>query len=226
MSQKFELHAEDRADQGKGASRRLRRAGKVPAILYGARREPRALALNHNEVLRNLENDAVFSSILTLNTGEKVQPCILKDVQRHPYRNLVLHVDLQRILEDEEIRVTVPFHFVGEAAAPGIEEGGVVSRVMNELDIICLPRHLPEFIEVDISGLELEGVLTLDQVTLPEGVVIDGGEEMLEQAVVIIQRPRREEEEETEAEGEIAAEGEGEDGEPSPEDSSDESKED
>ena len=227
MSQKFELRAEDRADQGKGASRRLRRAGKVPAILYGAHREPRPLALDHNEVLHNLENDAIFSSILTLNTGEKVQPCILKDVQRHPYRNLILHVDLQRILEDEEIRVSVPFHFLGEEDAPGVVEGGVVSRVMTELDIICLPRHLPEFIEVDISELELEGVLTLDQVRLPEGVEIDGGEEMLEHAVVIIQRPRREEEEETEAEaeveGEVAAEDEGEE---PPETPSDDTKED
>ncbi|MGD9387059.1 MAG: 50S ribosomal protein L25/general stress protein Ctc [Gammaproteobacteria bacterium] len=206
MSQKFELYAEDRPDQGKGASRRLRRADKVPAILYGAHRDPRALALDHNALKHHLENEAFFSSILTVTTGDKSQPCILKDVQRHPYKNQVLHVDLQRVLEDEEIRVTVPFHFLGEDVAPGVKEGGVVSRVMNELEITCLPKHLPEYIEVDMSGLALEVALTLGEVTLPEGVSMYGGEEMLEQAVVVIHRPRREEE--IEGEGELEGEGE------------------
>jgi large subunit ribosomal protein L25 len=202
MSQKFELFAENRPDQGKGASRRLRRTGKVPAILYGGHRDPRALTLDHNALLHNLDNDAFFSSILTVTVGDKSQPCILKDVQRHPFRNLVLHVDLQRIVEDEEIRVTVPFHFLGEDKAPGVKAGGVVSRVMNELEISCLPKYLPEFIEVDVSGLELEANLPLSEVVLPEGVAIVGGEEMLEQPVVIIHRPRREEEPAEEAQGE------------------------
>lgn len=206
MSQKFELFAENRPDQGKGASRRLRQTGKVPAILYGGHRDPRTIALDHNALLHNLENDAFFSSILTLTVGDKSQPCILKDVQRHAYRNLVLHVDLQRIVEDEEIRVTVPLHFLGEAVAPGVKEGGVVSRVMNELEISCLPKDLPEYIDVDISALELEGILPLSEVVLPAGVEIFGGEEMLEQPVVIIHRPRREEEEEVEGEDEAAAE--------------------
>lgn len=206
MSQKFELFAENRPDQGKGASRRLRQTGKVPAILYGGHRDPRTIALDHNALLHNLENDAFFSSILTLTVGDKSQPCILKDVQRHAYRNLVLHVDLQRIVEDEEIRVTVPLHFLGEAVAPGVKEGGVVSRVMNELEISCLPKDLPEYIDVDISALELEGILPLSEVVLPAGAEIVGGEEMLEQPVVIIHRPRREEEEEVEGEGEAAAE--------------------
>jgi large subunit ribosomal protein L25 len=204
MSQKFELVAENRPDQGKGASRRLRQTGKVPAILYGGHRDPRTIALDHNALLHQLESDAFFSSILTLTVGNKSQPCILKDVQRHPYKNLVLHVDLQRIVEDEEIRVTVPLHFLGEDTAPGVKAGGVVSRVMNELEVSCLPKHLPEYIEVDISGLEMDGNITLSEVALPEGVAIVGGEEMLEQPVVIIHRPRREEVEEAEepAEGE------------------------
>ena len=202
MSQKFELFAEDRPDQGKGASRRLRRTGKVPAILYGAHRDPRALALDHNALLHQLDNEAFFSSILTVTTGDKSQPCILKDVQRHPYKNQIVHVDLQRVLEDEDIRVTVPFHFLGEDVAPGVKGGGVVSRVMTELEITCLPKHLPEFIDVDVSTLELEVALTLGEVELPEGVSIYGGEEMLEQPVFIIHRPRREEEIEGEGEGE------------------------
>lgn len=205
MSQKFELIAEDRPDQGKGASRRLRRTGKVPAILYGGHRDPRAIALDHNAMLHNLENESIFSSILTLTVGDKSQPCILKDVQRHPYRNLLIHVDLQRIIEDEEIRVSVPLHFSGEKVAPGVKAGGVISRVMNELEISCLPKYLPEFIEVDVSAVELEGMLPLSAVKLPEGVAIVGGDEMLEQPVFMIHRPRLEEPEE--GEGEAAAGG-------------------
>jgi large subunit ribosomal protein L25 len=202
MSQKFELIAEDRPDQGKGASRRLRRAGKVPAILYGGHRDPRAIALDHNALLHNLESESIFSSILTLTVGDKSQPCILKDVQRHPYRNLLIHVDLQRIIEDEEIRVFVPLHFIGENTAPGVKAGGVVSRTMNELEISCLPKYLPEYIEVDVSAIELEGMLPLSEVKLPEGVQIVGGEEMLEQPVFMIHRPRLEEPEEGEEQAE------------------------
>ena len=198
MSQKFELIAEDRPDQGKGASRRLRQTGKVPAILYGGHREPRVIALDHNFLLNSLENEALFSSILTLTVGKKSQPCIIKDIQRHPYRNVILHVDLQRILEDEEIKVSVPFHFIGEDVAPGVIEGGVISRVMNELEISCLPKNLPEYIEVDVSTVELEGMLPLSAVKLPEGVEIVGTEEMLEQPVFMIHRPRLEEEPEDE----------------------------
>ena len=202
MSQKFELFAENRPDQGKGASRRLRRTGKVPAILYGGHRDPRAIALDHNALLHNLENESFFSSILTLTVGDKSQPCILKDVQRHAYRNLILHVDLQRIVEDEEIRVSVPFHFLGEDKAPGIKAGGVISRVMNELEISCLPKDLPGYIEVDVSALELDDMVPLSAVKLPAGVQVVGGEEMLDQPVVAIYRPRREE-----VEGEEGEEG-------------------
>jgi large subunit ribosomal protein L25 len=194
MSQKFELIADNRPDQGKGASRRLRRTGKVPGILYGGHRDPRAIALDHNALLHQLENESFFSSILTLTIGDKSQPCILKDVQRHPFKNLVQHIDLQRILADEAIRVTVPLHFIGEDDAPGVDQGGVVSRVMTELEITCLPKDLPEYIDVDISALGLEEPLVLGQVRLPEGVALAAGEELLDQPVVVIHRPRREEE--------------------------------
>jgi large subunit ribosomal protein L25 len=200
MSQKFVLIAEDRPDQGKGASRRLRRTGKVPAILYGGHRDPRAIALDHNALLHNLENESFFSSILTLTVGDKSQPCILKDVQRHAYRNLIVHVDLQRIVEDEEIRVAVPFHFLGEEKAPGLKAGGVISRVMNELEISCLPKDLPSYIEVDVSTLELDDMVPLSAVKLPEGVQVVGGEEMLDQPVIAIYRPRLEEVEAEEGE--------------------------
>ncbi len=196
MSHNFELIAENRPDQGKGASRRLRRDGKVPAILYGGHRDPRPLTLDHNALLHHLQSDAFFTSILTVTVGDKSQPCILKDVQRNPSRNQVLHVDLQRILEDEEIRVTVPFRFSGEAVAPGVKQGGLVSHVMTEVEISCLPKHLPEYIEVDVSALEMDGILQLATVQLPEGVQVIGGAEMLEQPVAVIHRPRRAEEEE------------------------------
>jgi large subunit ribosomal protein L25 len=215
MSQKFELFAEDRPDQGKGASRRLRQTGKVPAILYGGHREPRALALDHGALLHQLENEAFFSSILTVTAGDKSQPCIVKDVQRHPYRKIILHIDLQRIIEDEEIKVSVPIHFLGEDVAPGAKAGGVVSRVLNELEISCLPKHLPEYIEVDVSGLELDGMVSLSEVSLPEGVAIIATDEMLEQPVVMIHRPRRADEEaegETEAGGQESLSGESKEG--------------
>lgn len=194
MSQKFELIAENRPEQGKGASRRLRRAGKVPAILYGAHRDPRPLALDHAALMHQTQSEAFFSSILTITVGDKSQPCIVKDLQRHPYKSQILHVDLQRVLEDEKIRVTVPVHFIGEKVAPGVKKGGIVSHVVTELEITCLPKDLPEFIEADMSGVDLEGVLYLSDLQIPEGVEVLGGPEAMSQAVANIHRPRAEEE--------------------------------
>jgi len=194
MSQKFELIAEDRQDQGKGASRRLRRAGKVPAILYGAHRDPRPLALDHAALLHQTESEAFFSSILTITVGEKSQPCIVKDLQRHPFKYQIMHVDLQRVLEDEKIRVTVPIHFAGEKTAPGVKQGGLISHILTELEISCLPKDLPEYLDADMSGVELDGILYVSDLKIPEGVEILGGPEAMEQAVANIHRPRAEEE--------------------------------
>jgi large subunit ribosomal protein L25 len=202
MSQKFELIAEDRQDQGKGASRRLRHAGKVPAILYGAHRDPRPLALDHAALVRQTESEAFFSSILTITVGEKSQPCIVKDLQRHPFKYQIMHVDLQRVLEDEKIRVTVPIHFVGEKTAPGVKQGGLISHIVTELEISCLPKDLPEYLDADMSGVELDGILYVSDLKIPEGVEILGGPEAMEQAVANIHRPRAEEEP---GEGEAAA---------------------
>lgn len=204
MSQNFELIAEFRTEQGKSASRRLRRTGKVPAILYGGRRDPRALSLDHNAMLHNLESETFLTSILTVTVGEKSQPCILKDVQRHPYKNQIVHVDLQRVLEDEKIRVTVPVHFVGEAASPGVKQGGLVSHVITELEISCLPKHLPEFVEADCSALEMDGILHVSELQLPEGVEIVGGADMQDNAVATVHRPRRAEDELEPGEAEVA----------------------
>ena len=171
MKQQFDLIAEFREDQGKGASRRLRHEGKVPAIIYGGGRPPRALSFDHNRVLRQLENEAFYSSVLNIKVGDKNQAAILKDIQRHPARRQILHMDLQRIVDDADIRMNVPLHFVGEDDAPGVKDGGgTVSRLMNDVEVICLPKYLPEYIEVDISKLELDDMLHLSDIKVPEGV--------------------------------------------------------
>ncbi|MBS0396880.1 MAG: 50S ribosomal protein L25/general stress protein Ctc, partial [Proteobacteria bacterium] len=181
MKTSFELTAEFRDDQGKGASRRLRHAGRVPAILYGGAREPRALSLDHTKLQLALENEKFYSSIMQLKVGEQTQAAILRDVQRHPWKNQIVHVDLQRVYENEKIRLTVPLHFTGEAGAPGVKtEGGMMSHLKNELMVECLPKDLPEFLEVDCSGLHLNQSLRVSDIKLPAGVVsveLQGGKD-------------------------------------------------
>ncbi len=172
MAEEVDLIAEFRDDgQGKGASRRLRREGKVPAILYGGGRAPRSLAFDHNKLMQQSENESFYSSILSIQVGDKSQAAIVKDLQRHPAKPQIMHIDLQRVVEDEEIRMNVPIHFKGEEVAPGVKiGGGVVSHLMTDVEVVCLPRYLPEYLEVDISGLELNAMLHLSDIKLPEGV--------------------------------------------------------
>ncbi len=172
MKTAFELAAEFRDAEGKGASRRRRRVNKVPAILYGGHREPRALALDHTKLMLMLDNERFYSTIINLKVGELSQAAILKDVQRHPAKNAVLHVDLQRVLEDEKIRITIPLHFKGEASSPGVKAGGVVSHLRNEVEVSCLPKDLPEFVDVDLSGVGINQMLYLADLKLPEGVEV------------------------------------------------------
>jgi large subunit ribosomal protein L25 len=173
MSDDFDLIAEIREDQGKGASRRLRNQGKVPAIIYGAGRPPRALLFNHNNVLKQLENESFYSSVLNIKVGNKRQAAIVKDIQRHPAKPIIMHMDFQRIVDDVEIRMNVPLHFIGEDIAPGVKTGGGnVSHLMNDVEVQCLPRYLPEYLEVDVSALELDDMLHLSDIKLPEGVEI------------------------------------------------------
>ncbi|MDH3401058.1 MAG: 50S ribosomal protein L25/general stress protein Ctc [Chromatiales bacterium] len=164
------LNGEFRHDLGKGASRRLRREGKVPAILYGADRDPRPLTVMQKDLLLLLQNEGFYSSVITLSVDGKEQPAIVKDLHRHPARPIILHIDLQRVRDDVEIRMNVPLHFLGEKVAPGMKAGGTVSRISNELEVVCLPKYLPEFIDIDLSKLELDDVVKLSDVTLPEGV--------------------------------------------------------
>ena len=189
MSDDFDLIADIREDQGKGASRRLRHQGLVPAIIYGAGRPPRALVFDHNRVLQQLDNEKFYSSVLNIKVGEKSQAVILKDVQRHPSKPQVMHMDFQRIVEDEEIKMLVPIHFLGEDVAPGVKRGGgKPQHMMTEVEVVCLPRHLPEYLEIDVSELELDEMLKLSDIKLPEGVSIPAlaqGEEA-DRAVVSI----------------------------------------
>ncbi len=206
------LVAEYREDTGKGSSRRLRRAGKVPAIIYGAGREPRALTFDHNELLKAAENEAFLSSVLAVQVGPKMRRTIVKDIQVHPAKRQILHLDLQRIVEDEEIRMTVPLHYLGEETAPGVKAGGSVSKMFTEVEVICLPKYLPEYIEVDLAGMELDAMLHLSDITLPEGVQLTAltHEPPTDEAIVSIHVLRVAEEPEEEE----AAAGEAEDGAP------------
>jgi large subunit ribosomal protein L25 len=144
----------------------------VPAILYGGHRDPRPLALDHTKLLLLLDNERFYSTIINLKVGDLNQAAILKDVQRHPAKNAVVHVDLQRVLDDEKIRITIPLHFKGEAGSPGVKKGGVVSHLRNEIEVTCLPKDLPEFVDVDLSGVDINQMVYLADLKLPEGVEI------------------------------------------------------
>ena len=206
MSEEFNLIAEMRDDQGKGASRRLRRQGKVPAVIYGAGRDPRNLMFDHNKVLRQLEDPSFYSSILNIKVGEKSRAAIVKDIQRHPSKKQIIHIDLQRIVEDEQIKMQIPIHYLGEEDAVGVKiGGGTVTKVMTELEISCLPKDLPEFLEVDISELELDQMLNVSDISLPEGVEISDIIKEQDQAIVSIQEIKEiieEEIEDSESDGE------------------------
>jgi large subunit ribosomal protein L25 len=193
MKTSFELVAEFREMQGKGASRRLRHEGKVPAILYGGHSEARALSLSHQKLLIMLDNERFYSTILNLKVGDQTQAAILKDVQRHPYKNAIVHIDFQRVEDNQKIRISIPLHFVGASVSPGVKtQGGLVSHMRTEVEVSCLPKDLPEFIEVDLSKLGLNESIHLSQLKVPEGV------ELLalakeDSAVVAIHSPRAEE---------------------------------
>ncbi len=201
MSEEFNLIAEMRDDQGKGASRRLRRQGMVPAVIYGAGRDPRNLMFDHNKVLRQLEDPSFYSSILNIKVGEKSRAAIVKDIQRHPSKKQIIHIDLQRIVEDEQIKMQIPIHYLGEEDAVGVKiGGGTVTKIMTELEISCLPKDLPEFLEVDISELELDQMLNVSDISLPEGVEVSDIIKEQDQAIVSIQEIKEIIEEEIEDE--------------------------
>lgn len=185
----IEFKALARTDQGTGASRRLRRAGRVPGIVYGGIAQPQAIELDHNEIFQHLRREAFYSSVLMMRLdGQASQLCLLRDVQRHPYKPLILHVDFQRVDENKEIHQKVPLHFVNAESAPGVKiGGGMVQHIMNELDVRCLPKNLPEFIEVDLKALEAGQSVHVTELALPNGVVavLHRGEDPVVAAIVV-----------------------------------------
>ncbi len=206
MSVSYEIDAQPRDDKGKGASRRLRRAGLVPGVIYGARKDPEMISLQHNELLRRLGNEAFYSHILDVHLGGETQKVVLKDLQRHPSKPFVIHVDLQRVSFSEKLKVNVPLHFVGEELAPGVKKGGIVAHALTDVEVSCLPGNLPEFIEVDASQLELGDSLHLSDLILPEGVEIPSLAAGNNDLILSIQTQKAETEE-VEGEGEEEEEG-------------------
>lgn len=188
----FTLSAELRADAGKGASRRLRHEGKVPAILYGGAEAPVAISLAHKEVIRKLQDEAFYSHILTVDVAGKPVKAVLKDLHRHPYRPIVMHMDLQRVTDDMVIHMNVPVHFINESTAPGVKAGGKVSHVVTSVEVTCQAKDLPEFIEVDLGAVEQGQSVHLSDIRLPAGVelvqLLLGADH--DQPVAVIPAPR------------------------------------
>jgi large subunit ribosomal protein L25 len=186
--QQFEIIAEKRADQGKGASRRLRRAGKAPGILYGGGKTPQSIAVSNNEMMLHLAHEAFYSHILTLKLDGAAERVVLKDLQRHPFKPIVLHVDLMRVDENKKLTMRVPLHFLNESTCVGVKtSGGVISHLMTDIEISCLPRDLPEFIAVDLGAMDVGDTLHVSDLKLPDGVEPIGD---AEQGVVSCHLPK------------------------------------
>jgi large subunit ribosomal protein L25 len=194
----IEVVAFPRSAQGTGASRRLRRSGKVPGIVYGGEVAPMAIELDHRALYQHLKLEAFHASILSMAVSGKKEQVLLRDVQMHPFRAEILHVDFQRVAQDKEIYVKVPLHFVNAEVAPGVKlSGGIMSHVMNDLEVVCLPKNLPAFIEVDLAHLDAGDSVHASEVKLPPGVeavATQGGEDPVVAACVLPRAAVEEEE--------------------------------
>lgn len=194
----FEVVAEPRNETGKGAMRRLRRTGKVPAVIYGAGKDTVSLTVDQHAIDKQLEHEAFYSHILTVAVGKKKEQVVLKDLQRHPATSQILHMDLLRVVATQEIDMRVPLHFMNEEKCPGKKAGGVINHLLTELEVRCLPKNLPEYIEVDVANLEIGDSLHLSELTVPDGVdvVALSQETEQDQPVVSVQPPQKVVEEE------------------------------
>lgn len=198
MAETFEIEAQTRTEHGKAVSRRLRRLeNKIPGVVYGADKDPVSLTLDHNKVIKALENEAFYSQILSLKVDGKAEKVVLRDLQRHPYKPKVLHMDFQRISMKDKITMQVPLHFMGEDVAPGVKQGGgIISHLETSVEISCLPADLPEFIEVDVSKLELDNSIHLSDIKAGKGVEFVALSHENDLPVVSIHLPRAAKEEE------------------------------
>lgn len=171
MEQQFEIEARLRARSDSNENRRMRKAGQVPAVVYGGSRPPVLLSLSHDELVRHLRNEAFYSHILTLKAEGKYEKVILRDIQRHPSKAQVLHIDFFRISEDQQIKVHVPLHFINEDICKGVkQQGGIISHMQTDVEVACLPKDLPEYLEVDVTDLSLGNSLHLSDLKLSEGI--------------------------------------------------------
>ncbi len=189
----FNLDAVVRTDLGKGASRRLRHADKVPAILYGGEEAPVALTLEHNKVINAADFEAFYSHVLTLNIDGQQVEALVKDMQRHPYKPKITHIDFQRVIAGEELHTSIPVHFINEEKNAAIKAGGIAEHLVTEIEVTCLPKDLPEFVEVDMTSLDMETTLHLSDLTLPAGVSsveLAKGDDAHDLAVVTIKPSR------------------------------------
>ncbi|WP_018971206.1 50S ribosomal protein L25/general stress protein Ctc [Rudaea cellulosilytica] len=173
MATTHEIKVERRDDDGRGASRRLRKTGKVPAIVYGGELAPVSIQIEHNDVWLASQHEWFYSAILDLSLNGDVQKVLLRDLQRHPFKQQLMHLDFQRVDENKAIRISVPLHFLNQEKSPAGKKAGVlISHALNEVEISCLPKHLPEYIEVDLANLDVGDIVHLSEVQLPEGVEI------------------------------------------------------
>ncbi len=163
------LAVELRADKGKGASRRLRHAGKIPAIIYGADKEPVSIQIVQSTITNMADKEEFYAHIISLDFGDKIEKVVVKDLQRHPYKPQVDHADFLRIDENKKLKANIPLHVIGGDVAPGIKKGGLLAHDLVEVEISCLPKDLPEFIEVDVSALEIGDSVHMSDLKLPAG---------------------------------------------------------
>jgi large subunit ribosomal protein L25 len=191
----FEIEATPRQAMGKGNSRRLRREEKIPAVVYGGGKDALSITLERHKTYRALQNEAFYSHILTLKIDGTPELVILKDVARHPYLPHIQHVDFLRVREDEKLRMTIPLHFRGDDEAPGVKDaGGVISHIVSEVEVTCLPKDLPPFLELDISDMQLNQIKHLSDIVMPAGVECVALLHQNDQPVVSVHMPRIEEE--------------------------------
>ncbi|MBS9778420.1 MAG: 50S ribosomal protein L25/general stress protein Ctc [Gammaproteobacteria bacterium] len=170
MSNAFLLKAEAREDIGKGASRRLRREHKIPAVIYGGNEEPKSVTISHFDILKCLNDETFYSQIIDIEVAGEVQETILRDLQRHPFKPTILHADFQRVVRGQELTMNVPVHYVNAETAKGVRAGGILSQHLIDVEITCRPRLIPEAIEIDIADLDINDSLRLSDLVLPEGV--------------------------------------------------------
>lgn len=194
MSDAFELNCSVRTEQGKGASRRLRRLNnQIPAILYGGGKDPLSLTISHDDIFHATENEAFFSHIITLNIDNNKEKAVIKDLQRHPAKPFIVHADFLRVKENEAIVVNVPIHFINEEKCVGVKlHGGNILKTLTEIEVSCLPKDLPEYIEVDMLNVDVGDTVHLSDITLPAGVTsiaLTHGEDS-DLSVAIVQQPR------------------------------------